>query len=197
MYRNYSRLAGTIKVKDWKAFVILLCLIGGVFQFLSAVGSNIKCLTVFKDGNYLPTDAVCTESRSQLRKRRGSRGHHTVYNNTYTYNVDGEEYTVTFRGQSSDMAGKTVVLYYKPGDPEAVATYQSTADWFFEVGFLKYLYAVVLLAIGLIGGYVYSKRYGSLTGEQSGWEERTGGVGTVINDDLDFLDNDDYFQNKY
>lgn len=197
MYRNYSRLTGTIKVKDWKAFVILLCLIGGVFQFLSAVGSNIKCLTVFKDGNYLSTDAVCTDSRSQLRKRRGSRGHHTVYHNTYTYNVDGEEYTVTFRNQQSNMAGQTVVLYYKQGDPEAVATYGSTLEWFFEVGFLKYLYSVVLLGIGLIGGHVYSKRYGSLTGERSEWEERTDGVGTVINNDLDFLDNDDYFQDKY
>lgn len=199
MFRNYSRLGGKIEVKDWKAFVILLCLIGGAFQFLSTVGSNIKCLTLFKDGNYLQTDAVCTNTSTSRRRRSGSRrgARHTVYHNTYTYNVDGEEYTVTFRNQRSSMAGQTAVLYYKQGEPEAVATYGSTMEWFMEVGMLKYIYSIVLLAIGLIGGYVYSKRYGSLTGERSEWEEKTGSVGTVINNDLDFLDHDDYFQDKY
>lgn len=186
MFHRYSRLGGKIEVKDWKAFVILLCLIGGVFQFLSTVGSHIKCLTVFKDGNYLSVDAVCTNTSSSRRRRPGSRrgARYTVYTNTFVYNVDGEEYTVTFRNQSSGMVGQTAVLYYKPGDPEAVATYGSTMEWFMEVGFLKYIYSVVLLAIGLIGGYVYSKSQGGLIGNQ---EQRPTGIGTVINDDIDFL----------
>lgn len=184
MFRHYSGLTRRIEVKDWKAFVIILCLVCGAFQFLSAVGSHIKCLTVFKGGNYLQTDAVCTKSEKWHRRSFGSKARHTVYDNTYTYNVDGEEYTVEFENQRSGMAGQTAVLYYKQGDPKAVATYGSTMEWFMEVGFLKYIYSVVLLAIGLIGGYVYSKSQGGLIGNQ---EQKPTGIGTVINDDIDFL----------
>lgn len=187
MFGRYTR---SIQIKDWKAYIILLCIVGGIFQLLSTIGSNMKCLSVFKDGDYLPTDAACVDSSVRYRRRLGSRARHRVYNNTYRYYVDGEEYKVTLYSQPSDMWGKTGVLYYKPDDPTAVATYKSTADWFFEVGFLKYLFSVVMIAIGLVGGRIYLKKQGYGIGDSI---ERMAGGGTVINDDMDFLDDNDSY----
>lgn len=192
MYGRYGRRYTKEDDKYLAIIVTAFCIFVGLILFFAAISGTVKCAKLFKGKDFLPIEAECINSEHRWQHRRGRRGSRKVYDNEFSYEVNGETYTVTFYSEPSPMTGETGTLYYDPNDPEVVSPYRNIADWFMSTGMYLYLFAVLVEGVGLIIVFIFIKHTGITIGKG---KEKS--VGTVINNDLDFLDNDDYFQNKY
>lgn len=161
---------------------------GGFLLLLYAIGNKWECKSLFQGKDFIPVDTVCIKSESRQMPVMGiGKEYENVYNNEFSYEVNGQKYSVIFYAESSDKIGETGLLYYNPDKPSIASPYRNESDWFYSTGMFLYIIAFAIIILGFICMYIpfivkWKQERMIIKRNQ---EELLGHIGTVINDDFD------------
>ncbi|MGN0153290.1 MAG: DUF3137 domain-containing protein [Lachnospiraceae bacterium] len=138
-----------------QAFAAMM-LLGILIQFISAK-------TTFEEGvEYQPVTITWTASESYVRTymEDGEKRTETTYDNSYSYTVDGVEYTgIDYKASHSVTPGSQDTWYYNPNHPEKITEWSSMEEQMGSTKLVCFLFVILqILAIFCLIKMLQKKR---------------------------------------
>lgn len=129
---------------------------------------------------FIPVKAICVSSKKNSSYTYRYRwNYYEGYNNKYNYEVNGQNYVVTYYNEPFDKSGKEMMLYYHPERPDICSKYQTYSS-------ARAHYSLYTLVGMIIQGIIIFFAFRAMSRDK---EQRiiNENHGVVLRDDFDFI----------